>query len=89
MRVVPPNSPKVENHRKSQGIRQYRTGPMFLNPLIYWAIVTVVTDSLIGPRITLIVTKEFPDSRSKSPVRFTGIFEGRLPKPMVRRGLSR
>ena len=79
----------LENCQKNPTILQFLEGPMFLNPLIYGAIVNVATDSLIGPRITLIVTKEFPDSRSKSPVRFTGIFEGRLPKPMVRRGLSR
>ena len=47
----------LENCQKSQIILQFLEGPMFLNPLIYWAIENVATDSLIGPRISLLSKK--------------------------------
>ena len=61
---------------------------MFLNPLIYWAIVNVATDSLIGPVISLIAQKNSLLTVQKFPVNFTGIIGRRVRKPMVRRGLS-
>ena len=47
----------LEKCQKSPTILQFLEGPMFLNPLIYWAIVNVVTDSLIGPKISLLSQK--------------------------------
>ena len=47
----------LENCQKSSTILQFLAGSMFLNPLIYWAIVNVVTDSLIGPKISLLSQK--------------------------------
>ena len=47
----------LENCQKNPTILQFLEGPMFLNPLIYGAIVNVATDSLIGPRISLLSKK--------------------------------
>ena len=47
----------LENCQKSQIILQLLEGPMFLNPLIYWPNVNVITDSLIAPRISLLSRK--------------------------------
>ena len=47
----------LENCQKSQIILQFLEGPMFLNPLIYWATVNVVPDSLIDPKISLLSQK--------------------------------
>ena len=47
----------LEKCQKSAIILQFLEGPMFLNPLIYWAIVNVGTDSLIRPEISLLSKK--------------------------------
>ena len=47
----------LDKCQKSPIILQFLEGPMFLNPLIHWAIVNVVTDSLIGPKISLLSQK--------------------------------
>ena len=38
----------LENCQKNPTILQFLEGPMFLNPLIYWPIVDIETNSLIG-----------------------------------------
>ena len=77
-----------KNRGKHIRIPRYPTGPLFLNPLIYWAVVDVVTDSLIGPVNSLIAQKNSLLTVQKFPVSFTGIFWSRVRKPMVRRELS-
>ncbi len=56
----------LEDCQKSPTILQFLEGPMFLNPLIYWAIANVVTDSLIGPKISLLSQKNSLIARNNS-----------------------
>ena len=72
--VVPKDSPVFKNRGKHKQIPRYPSGPIFLNPLMYWALVDVVTDSLIGPvhsliaqKNSLLITRECFGDESLSP----------------------
>jgi len=78
----------LDNREKSQRIRQYPTGPMFLNPLVSGTIGPTFPASLIAPWNSLFSQKNSLIPRFKFPVNFTGIFQRRSRNSLQWRGLS-